>query len=129
MNQVPKQKVFNVLQRVGRKPIKYENAFPMKKRALLPENQVKYVEDIDFKRDTANLWMSRREVIQFISELGQAKLLVQAENHLDYLIRSKRLTHLKMHGWVVKDQEITTERSHICVSEQYLWYMIIEVEW
>ena len=61
-----KQIVFNVLQRIDRKPITYDNALRMKKRALLPENQVKYVEDIIFIRDTANLGMSSREVIQVI---------------------------------------------------------------
>ena len=52
-----------------------------------------YVEDIIVKRDTENFGMSGKEVIQVISELGQAKSFVQAENHLDYLIRAKRLTH------------------------------------
>ena len=41
----------------------------MKKRVLLSENQVKYVEDIIIKRNTANLEMSRKEVIQVISEI------------------------------------------------------------
>ena len=59
----PKRTVFNALQRIGRKPIAYENAFPIKKRALLPERQVKYVEDIIVKGDTANLGISRKEVI------------------------------------------------------------------
>ena len=55
----------------------------MKKSELISENQVKYVEDIIVKRDTANFGISRREVIQFTSELGQAKSYVKAENHLD----------------------------------------------
>ena len=63
MDPVPKQKVFNVLQRIGRKPVIYDNAFPMKKRSLLSENQVEDVEDIIVKRDTANIGMSRKEVI------------------------------------------------------------------
>ena len=41
------------------------------------------MEDIIIKRDTANLGMSRKEVIQVISEIGQEKFFVQAENHLD----------------------------------------------
>ena len=32
---VPKQTVFNVLWKIGRKPITYENVFPKKKRSLL----------------------------------------------------------------------------------------------
>ena len=55
----------------------------MKKRALLSENQVNYVEDIIVKRDTANLGISRKELIQVISNLVQAKSFVQAENNLD----------------------------------------------
>ena len=53
------------------------------------------MEDIIVKRYIANLGMSRKDVIQVISDIGQAKLLVQTENHLDYLIWLKRLTHLK----------------------------------
>ena len=52
---VPKQKVFNVLRRIGRKKITYENFFPVKKRSLLSEIQVKYVEDIIIKSDTEKL--------------------------------------------------------------------------
>ena len=68
---VPKQTVFNVLQRIGRKPITYENVFPEKKRALLSSSQVNYVEDIIIKRDTEKLGISRKEVIQVILELVQ----------------------------------------------------------
>ena len=92
-------------------------------------NKSKYVEDIIIKRDTANLGMSRKEVIQFISEIGQAKLFVQTENYLDYLIREKRLTYLKRIGRVVSARATTTERSQICVSQQYCWHMLIGVEW
>ena len=83
LDRVPKQTVYNFLQRIGRKPITYDNVFPDKKSAFLSNSQVKYVKDIIIKRDTANLGMSRKEVIQVISELGQAKSFVQAENHLD----------------------------------------------
>ena len=80
LDQIPKQTVFNVLRRIVRKPIKYENIFPDKKRALLSNFQVKYVEDIIIKRDTANLGISRKEVIQVISELGQAKFFSSRES-------------------------------------------------
>ena len=53
-----KQTVFNVLQRIGRNPITYENSLTMNKRSLLPQSKVKYVEDIIVKRDTANLGVS-----------------------------------------------------------------------
>ena len=105
---VPKQTVFNFLPRIVRKPITYENILSVKKRALLSEIQIKYVEDIIIKRDTEKLGVSRKEVIQVISALGQAKSFVQAENHLDYFIRVKRLTHLKSLGRVVSAQATTT---------------------
>ena len=70
IDRVPRQIVFNVLQRIGRKPITYKNVFPDKKRALLSHSPVKYVEVIIIKRDTANQGMSRKEVIQVISELS-----------------------------------------------------------
>ena len=63
---VPKQTVSNVLQLIVRKPITYDNDFPMKKRELISEIQVNYVEDIIVKRYRANLGMSRKEVIQVI---------------------------------------------------------------
>ena len=121
----PKQTVFNVLRRIGRKPITYDNVVLEKKRALLSNSQVKYVEYIIIKRDTANLGMSSKEVIQFISEIGQEKY----ENHLDYLNRVKRLTHLKRLGRVVSAQATTTELLQICVPQQYRWHMMIEAEW
>ena len=80
---VPKKTVFNVLRGIGRKPVTYENVFTLNNREFLSENQVKYVEDIIIKIDTANLGISRKEVIQVISELGQAKSFVQAYNHLE----------------------------------------------
>ena len=40
------------------------------------------MDDIIVKRDTANLGMSRKEMIQVISDIGQAKLFVKVENKL-----------------------------------------------
>ena len=73
--------------------------------------------------------MSRKEVIQVISELGQEKLFVQSDNHMDYLIQAKRLTHFKSLGRVVAAQTTTIELSQIYVSQHYRWHMIIEEEW
>ena len=126
---VPKQTIFNVLHRIGRKPVTYDNAFPINNRALLSENRLNYVEDIIVKRETSNPCMSRKEVIQVLSELGQENSFVQAENHLDCLIREKQLTHLKRFWRLVADQATTTKLSHIFVSQQYRWHMILESEW
>ena len=73
----------NFLQRIGSKLIKYNNASPLRKWALLSQSQLKYVEDISVTRDMENLGMSRREVIYMISDIGQASFYVQADNHLD----------------------------------------------
>ena len=73
---VPKQIVFNILRRIGRKLITYENVFSVNKSSLPSDIQVKYVEDNIIKRDTSNLGMSSKEVIQVISEIGQEKLSV-----------------------------------------------------
>ena len=66
------------------------------------------MEDIIIKRDTANLGMLRKEVIQVILDLGQDQSFVQAEIHLDDLIRAKQLTHLKRLRRVVSAQTTTT---------------------
>ena len=73
----------NCLQRIGNKAITNENAYSPRQGALISQRQVKYVEDIIVTRDTENLGMSRSEVIQKISDIGQASSYVQAENHLD----------------------------------------------
>ena len=63
---VPQTTVANCLKIIGSKTIKYENALPLRYQVLLSERQVKYVEDIVVIRDTANLGMSSKEVIQVI---------------------------------------------------------------
>ena len=115
MDPVPKQTICNILQIIGRKPITHKNAFHRNNRSFISKNQVKYVEDIIVKIDTENLGMSRKEVINVISELSQENYLVQAENHLDHIIRVKHLTHFKKLGRVVASQETNIELSHICV--------------
>ena len=55
-----------VLRRIDNKLIKYENIFSPKKRTLLSKTEVKYVQDVIFARDTVDIGMSRKEVIQVI---------------------------------------------------------------
>ena len=119
----------NCLQRISSKPITFEDSFPPRKQALLSEIQVNYVEDIIVTRDMENLGMSSREVIQMISDIEQESSYVQAENHMDYLIRENWLPNLKRHGRVIEAQAMTTERSHICVAQRYPWHMMIEAQW
>ena len=75
---IPRMTVINFLKRIGSRTIKFENAFPPGKQALISHNQVNYVEDIIVTRDTANLGMSMMEVIQTISYIGQERSYVQA---------------------------------------------------
>ena len=103
-NLVPHITVVNCLKNIGSKPITYNNALPPINQALILQSQVKYVEDIFVTRDTSTIGMSRRGVIQTISDIGKACSYVQAEIHLDCIIREKRLPNLKRHGRVIKSQ-------------------------
>ena len=40
LDRVPRQTIYNVLRRIGRKPITYKNVFPDKKRALLSNSPI-----------------------------------------------------------------------------------------
>ena len=73
--------------------------------------------------------MSRKEGVQVISDIEQDNYFVQAENHLDYLIREKWLPNSKRIGQVIKYQVTTIDRSQIFVSQQYHWHTMIEAEW
>ena len=77
----------NCLQRIGSRKITFDNDLPPGNQALLSHNQVKYVEDIIVTRDTEKLGVSRREVIQTITDIGHPSSYIQAENHLDEPIR------------------------------------------
>ena len=66
---IPQLAVDNFLKIIGSKTITCNNSFPMSKRVMLYQRQVNYVEYIIVTRDTANLGMSRKEVIQVISDI------------------------------------------------------------
>ena len=91
----------------------------MKNTTLISEMQVNYVKNSIVKRYTVNLMMPRKYLIQVISDIGQAKLFIQAYNNLDYLIRTKQLTNFKSIGREVKYQATTTKYLKICVTQQY----------
>ena len=126
---VTRQTVTNFLQRIGRNSITYENDFPPRNQALLLQSQLKYVEDTLFTRDTDNLGISRKEMIQAISDIVQASSHIKAENHLNSLIWDNQLSNMTRYGRVIKSQATTTEQSHIFVSQQYRWHMTIEAGW
>ena len=56
--------------------------------------------------------MTQKEVISVIAELGNVAFKA-AENHHDYLIRSKKLLQLKNNGRVVTAQTTTTNRTAV----------------
>ena len=57
-----------------------------------------------------NLGVSRKEVIQVISEIGQADYYPQAENYYYLMIWEDRLSNLKRHIWLIKYQVMTVEK-------------------
>ena len=59
-----------------------------------------------------NRGMSRKEMIVLIAELFGVTYKT-AENHFDYLIKSKQLNELKRGGRVVAAQATTTNRTAI----------------
>ena len=77
-------------------------------------------------RDKANNGMSRKELIEMILSITSTVDWKAAENHLDYLIRQKKLPNLKRNGRVVAAQKTTTKRSQIIASQQFRWHALIE---
>ena len=59
--------MFNYLKIIFNNLITIENPPPLRKRTLLLDVQLKYVQYIMVSRDTANTRMGRKDVIQVIS--------------------------------------------------------------
>ena len=115
--------------RLGNKKITVENCFKDKKQGLLSNELVEVLQDIIRKRDQINNGVTRKEAIQLIVDLGQCVSSKAAENHLDYLIRLKRLPDLIQNGRIILAQSTTTERSQINREQQLRWQFLIESEW
>ena len=95
---VPSSTIKSVAQRLGNREITVENCFEKSSRGLLSDELIAVLQDIIRKRDDINNGVSRKEAIQLIVDLGQCISSRSAENHLDYLIRKKKLTGLKRGG-------------------------------
>jgi hypothetical protein len=80
-------------------------------------------------RDEGNNGMIRKEMINVLMQLTDAKSFKQAESHYDYLIRHKELPELKKFGKVVSAQATTTKRSCIRIEQQLRWHTLIEHTW
>ena len=58
---------------------------------------------------------------------GEAESVLHTENHY-YLVRVRRLDHLKQAGKAVKAQATTLEQSKISIVQQYRWHMLVGTE-
>ena len=126
---VPRTTLITVMKRLGDLPVTIGNCFPLQKNALLSNQDRDVLQDIICRRDQTNEGVSRKEAIGIISDIAQAKSHKQAANHLDYLIRTEKLTNLKRNGRIVTAQATTTERSQINVAQQLHWHYHIDSEW
>ena len=63
---VPLMTMANCLKTIDSKKTTHNNSYPIRKRVLLSQRQVKYVEDIIVTRHMENLGISRKEMIQVI---------------------------------------------------------------
>jgi hypothetical protein len=76
-----------------------------------------FLQSVMIARDLRNAGMSRKEAISIIANLVGVNLTT-AENHFDYLIRSKQLPKLKNNGRVITTQATTTNRT-ACTTEKF----------
>ena len=115
--------------RIGDKEPTLEICFPKMKSTFLSNYGVGVLQDIIRKRDQTNNGVFRAESITIIVDLGQAKSMKVAENHLDYLIRTRNLDKLKWNGRILTAQATTTERCQVNTKQQFCWHFLIESEW
>ena len=104
---------------IGDKEPTLKICFPKMKSALLSNDGVEVLQDIIHKRDQTNNGVSRAEAITIVGDFGQAKSMKTAENHLDYLIRTRKLDKLKWNGCIVTNQATTTERCQVNTKQQF----------
>ena len=126
---VPEGTLRDVMKRLGNKEPTLANCFHQQQNALLSNESIDLLQDIICKRDQTNSGVSRAEAITIIVDLGQAKCRKSAENHLDYLIRKKKLPRFKRNGRIITAQATTSERCQINTKQQFRWHFLIESEW
>jgi hypothetical protein len=89
-----------------------------RKGSLTTLTDCEFLQSVMIARDLRNAGMSRKEAISIIANLGGVNL-TSAENHFDYLIRSKQLPKLKNNGRVLTAQATTTNLT-ACTTEKLL---------
>jgi hypothetical protein len=82
------------------------------KSSLTTKADRDFLQSVIKARDERNAGMPRKEVISVIAEIASVPVK-NAENHLDYLIRSKKLPELKNNGRIVRAQATTTNRTAV----------------
>ena len=117
-NFVPCTTMYNVLCCLGDRDPALANCFPQKQTLLLFTDNILVLQNIIWKRDQNNTGVRRKEAIQIIIDLGQAKRYTSTENHLDYLLHNTKLVHLKQGGRIVSTQSTTSERCQINTAQQ-----------
>ena len=103
-----------------------EMVYKQKRKSLLSLDEIAFLQNVIQYRDEANQGMTRDEVISLIMELKQTSKRKTCENHLDYLIRTGRLSDLKRGGRVTKAQATTVKRSQINVEQQLRWHTAVD---
>eukprot|EP00957_Ditylum_brightwellii_P129275 9861683-Ditylum_brightwellii.AAC.1 len=87
--------------RLGEKGVTKENVFPKKRKALLGNYEIKWLQDVVRQREINNEGTLQKEVVKVIAEVERCPSLAKAEYHLNWLIRKKALNSLKREGRVV----------------------------
>ena len=87
----------------------------------MSEEMHAFIADIAKCRDKAQIGMPHKEVIQLMKQLTLATSK-QCDNHLNYLVRMKKIPELKSHGRVQRAQAMTTKHSCIQIEQQLCWH-------
>ena len=125
-------KTFNALMEEHQIPIQAitrEQVFPLPRgtgNSLLSDEDISLLASAIVHRDETNKPMSRKEAITLVQQLSQCHEPKTAENHYDYLVRTKRLVGVKNDGKTVKAQTTTDKRSQINVEQQLRWHTTVE---
>ena len=87
-----------------------------------------FLQSLVLARDNRNCGVSRKEIVSIIAEIKSVGYTT-AENHYDYLIRSKQLCQLKNNGRVVSAQPTTTNRTAVTTEKLLRTYSTQEQAW
>ena len=98
------------------------------KSSLTTAADVKFLQSIAVARDNRNAGMPRKEMVSIIAEMKGVSDK-KAENHYEYLMRSKKLNQLKNNGRVVTAQATTTNRTAITTEKLLRTYTTQEQAW